>query len=308
MRGHLGGPGNHKRQRAPLPLRSVLIFQSHFAYVQAAPLDFANVFNNLTSGNIINTIMRLFSINFSIWGAIMNLIFLVRGSPPVEFDGPDLVEAGGIHNIHLTYLVPINGTLSLHYGPCNIKYHVHAHHRIGITFVGNHPLASQHAEWEGQLPRRFVWIVSSDLVDQGCLHAFSGNTIVGTSSPIAVVKRTVRKRARTVLGDISDAEGPWFDGVEYLKEKEPEMLFVAQSKAKTVGIIGAGMSGLMTSVSFCQPSVSQDLTICDSYFSRVQVSITGESLKHPIVLVGEFVPHTSTVPLPMNINTKKWAR
>ena len=136
----------------------------------------------------------------------------------------------------------------------------------------------------------------SDLVDQRCLHAFSGNTLVGTSPLIVVVKITVQKRARTVLGDISDTEGPWFNKVEYLKEKEPEMLFVAQSKAKTVGIIGAGVSGLMTSVSFCQPSVSQDLTICDSYFSRVQVSITGESLKHPIVLVGEFVPHTSTVP------------
>lgn len=71
---------------------------------------------------------------------------------------------------------------------------------------------------------------------------------MGTSAPIKMLKRTVRKRARTALGDISDTEGPWFDGVEYLKAKEPEASFVAQSKAKTVGIIGAGISGLMTSV------------------------------------------------------------
>lgn len=44
-----------------------------------------------------------------------------------------------------------------------------------------------------------------------------------------------------------EAEGPWFDGVAYLKEKEPEDVFVAAAKSKTIGILGGGMSGLMTS-------------------------------------------------------------
>lgn len=44
-----------------------------------------------------------------------------------------------------------------------------------------------------------------------------------------------------------DAEGPWFDGVAYLQEKEPDEVFVAAAKSKTVGILGGGMSGLMTS-------------------------------------------------------------
>lgn len=35
-----------------------------------------------------------------------------------------------------------------------------------------------------------------------------------------------------------DAEGPWFDGVAYLKEKEPEEAFVAAAKSKSIGIIG----------------------------------------------------------------------
>ncbi|KAK5132230.1 hypothetical protein LTR08_009290 [Meristemomyces frigidus] len=43
-----------------------------------------------------------------------------------------------------------------------------------------------------------------------------------------------------------DAEGPWFDGVVYLKEKEPDEVFVASAKSKTIGILGGGMSGLMT--------------------------------------------------------------
>lgn len=43
-----------------------------------------------------------------------------------------------------------------------------------------------------------------------------------------------------------DAEGPWFDGVAYLQEKEPDDSFVAAAKSKTIGILGGGMSGLMT--------------------------------------------------------------
>ena len=47
--------------------------------------------------------------------------------------------------------------------------------------------------------------------------------------------------------DIMDAEGPWFNGVEYLQEKEPDDVFVAATKSQKFGIIGGGMSGLMTS-------------------------------------------------------------
>lgn len=58
---------------------------------------------------------------------------------------------------------------------------------------------------------------------------------------------TRRKQRRSVAAaDIMDAEGPWFDGVAYLQEKEPEESFVAATKSKTFGILGGGMSGLMT--------------------------------------------------------------
>lgn len=43
-----------------------------------------------------------------------------------------------------------------------------------------------------------------------------------------------------------EAEGPWFDGVTYLTEKEPDDVFVASAKSRKIGIIGGGMSGLMT--------------------------------------------------------------
>ncbi|KAI6829211.1 L-amino acid oxidase-like protein LaoA [Hortaea werneckii] len=43
-----------------------------------------------------------------------------------------------------------------------------------------------------------------------------------------------------------DAQGPWFDGVAYLQEKQPDEIFVAKAKSQKIGILGGGMSGLMT--------------------------------------------------------------
>jgi monoamine oxidase len=45
-----------------------------------------------------------------------------------------------------------------------------------------------------------------------------------------------------------DAEGPWFDGVAHLNEKSPDDVFVAQAKLKKIGILGGGMSGLMSAL------------------------------------------------------------
>jgi hypothetical protein len=46
-----------------------------------------------------------------------------------------------------------------------------------------------------------------------------------------------------------DAEGPWSNGVQYLKDKEPDSVFVASAKSKKIGILGGRMSGLMSAVS-----------------------------------------------------------
>lgn len=45
----------------------------------------------------------------------------------------------------------------------------------------------------------------------------------------------------------------WFNGVAYLEQKEPDESFVAAAKNKSYGILGAGMSGLMSSVSLKLP-------------------------------------------------------
>jgi hypothetical protein len=153
-------------------------------------------------------------------------------------------QARGMQTIRILYNLPLDGELSIHYGSCEISAADDCHHTLGRTHVGNHPLANRHDGHPSRRPQRFVWLPPNDIVPGGCLHAFSGTTLVGRSNPVAVKKR--REKRWIAAADIMDAEGPWFDGVEHLKEKEPGEVFVAKAKTQSIGILGGGMSGLMT--------------------------------------------------------------
>jgi hypothetical protein len=168
-------------------------------------------------------------------------------SSNVNFHGPITVEAGGMQNVHISYRQPVNGHFSLHYGDCSLKDQNDSHHHLGSTHVGLHRLAKRHEKWQHNRPTRFVWLPPRDISNGGCLHAFSDGDLIGTSAPVSVVRR--KSRRGKSFADVADPEGPWFDGVEYLKQKEPDEIFVAQAKSKKIGIIGGGMSGLMTAVS-----------------------------------------------------------
>ena len=170
-------------------------------------------------------------------------VSVVARSQTVTFHENIVAEAGGMHNVHVSYAAPLNGELSLHYGSCDVQSSGDCHHALGSTYVGDHDLASRHATHASQRPTKFVWLPPHDAPSIGCLHAFSGDTLVGRSEPITMTRR--RKRRRTVAADIMDAEGPWFDGVAYLQDKQPDEVFVAAAKSKTIGILGGGMSGLM---------------------------------------------------------------
>lgn len=176
------------------------------------------------------------------------------------FKGPIAVEADGMANIHVVYNLPIDGELSIHYGDCSVPL-LHPkdrhHHKIGVTTIGSHPSADRHIEWKDKRPERFVWLVPEDAPDMNCLHAYSGDYLVGRSDPVTVTKRKARRSV--AFADVVDAEGPWFDGVQYLKEKEPDSVFVAEAKSKKIGILGAGMSGLLCSVGLFLPLLSQNL-------------------------------------------------
>ena len=185
------------------------------------------------------------------------LFALASGSPPIyprhefiRFEEAITVEANGMANIHIDYNIPLSGELSIHYGSCDSPVTFskeNHHHQIGETVIGSHPLAKRNSQWQDSRPKRFVWLVPENAADGGCLFGYSGADLVGRSERVNVVKRKTRRGI--VLGDFADSEGPWFDGVDYLKAKEPGSVFVAQAKAKKIGILGGGMSGLMSSVS-----------------------------------------------------------
>jgi hypothetical protein len=139
-------------------------------------------------------------------------------------------------------------------------------------------------------------MVPTDAPSEGCLNAYSGSDLLGVSSPIVVKSRKSRrdvltKRDNVAFADIADAEGPWFDGVEYLKEKEPEDVFVAAAKSKKIGILGGGMSGLMSSVRNSD-SAYMDVKLTEKQFLLTSVGFHDWQIIEASARVGGRV-HTS---------------
>jgi hypothetical protein len=110
----------------------------------------------------------------------------------------------------------------------------HRHHEIGATYIRREAR-----------PERFVWVVPEDAVHNGCLHAYSGPSLIGRSERIAVKQP---KAKREDISQIADTSGPWFDGVAYMQSKQNNASFVAVAKSKKIAIVGGGMSGLLTSL------------------------------------------------------------
>lgn len=174
----------------------------------------------------------------------------VRSEPlrqHLSFQGPFEVEAAGVQNINVAYHADLNGELTLAYGACDIARRSQAAQHVGSTHIGAHPLAKRHLHvgWEDARPTKFVWRAPAG-VESGCLHAFIDDELVGRSQEYRVKRRRVKKRA--TFAEVSDPMGPWFDGVEYLEQKSGDEGFVAATKGKKFGILGGGISGLLTAV------------------------------------------------------------
>lgn len=160
---------------------------------------------------------------------------LPRGREVVRFRVPTEVVADSLHNVHVEILDDTwEGELQFVYGDCGLASTAESHHEIGSIFVKREAY-----------PGRFVWITPHDAPHSHCLHAFSGSSLVGRSEPVNVAAPITRREA---IADVADAMGPWFDGVAYMKAKEPGKAVVAKAKKSSVAIVGGGMSGLMTSL------------------------------------------------------------
>lgn len=192
----------------------------------------------------------------------LQLSFLLTGSLALSFEqqpslikfvSPSTISPDSAQNIRIEYLGDVNGELSIAYGPCATNASLaSATQHIGSTHVGTHPHARRHADYEGRHPTKFVWVTPQAL-DRGCLQALVDGQLVSQSDELVIKKRLVRRATRTSFAEIAGEDSLWFNGVAYLKQKQPDDTFVSAVKSKSFGILGGGMSGLATSVSLLVP-------------------------------------------------------
>lgn len=140
-------------------------------------------------------------------------------------------------NIHVSFDVPFEDTVSYTYGSCDSVRHHDAHHVIG------HSTDSEDL--------RLVWIHPEDIKSHGCISAWdSQGSLIGRSEPQRLQRRNLKKRGPFSVQMNNetgiDTWGPWFDGVELLQSKNLSAFDVESAKSKEIAIVGAGMSGLMT--------------------------------------------------------------
>ncbi|KAI4866707.1 flavin-containing amine oxidoreductase [Hypoxylon rubiginosum] len=140
-------------------------------------------------------------------------------------------------NIHVSFEAPVDGVVTYTYGRCDDTKHHSAHHTVG--------------QGTDAKDSRLVWILPDDVRFGGCISAWDElGLLVGRSEPQRVGKRGLKKRGAYAIEMTNatgiDTWGPWFDGVELLKDKEISTFDANDAKSKDVAIIGAGMAGLMT--------------------------------------------------------------
>lgn len=149
----------------------------------------------------------------------------------------------GLANIHISYNQPVQSEITFTYGHCQAQIPGEAHH-----FVGHSTSCDDD---------RLLWKVPEYAPKGECISAWVGERLMGRSSPVPILpnKKTARRRLKKRQDRFSipmdnssgiDAEGPWFDGVVLLHDKEISAVNVKEAKSKEIAIVGAGMAGLMT--------------------------------------------------------------
>ncbi|KAF8428806.1 flavin-containing amine oxidoreductase-domain containing protein [Tirmania nivea] len=143
-------------------------------------------------------------------------------------------------------------SLKVTYGPCDsATSQGHDHH---ITFASYDSNTRAGA-------RRLIWLIPEATSTGGCISAWdtSSGLLAGRSQPLAMEEDKRKLRAQRegelrkrgiAMGNETgiDTSGPWFDGVMLLRSLNLTEVDVEKAKAKRIGIVGAGMSGLMTAM------------------------------------------------------------
>ncbi|KAI1463958.1 flavin-containing amine oxidoreductase-domain containing protein [Daldinia caldariorum] len=145
--------------------------------------------------------------------------------------------SSGLANVHISFNNLIDGVITYSYGRCDNTRLSEAHHTLGQS--------------SNTKESRLVWVLPKDAKFDGCISAWDQRGhLIGRSEPQRLSRRKLKRRGANSIEMTNatgiDAWGPWFDGVELLKNKEICAVDVEKAKSKEVAIVGAGMSGLMT--------------------------------------------------------------
>ena len=180
------------------------------------------------------------SVNF-IWLLSLNTIFTIptgatSNNLPLKLSVKIPLDSQSA-NVHVSSIDPSAYPYTVSYGGCDNSTSQHeAHHTISTV--------------TGKDSDRLVWILPGDIPTRGCLSAWSPrHELIGRSEPLEVNKYSkpwmkkreldqstrLSKRASIPMTNASgiDAQGPWFDGVEVLKENEIGPVSVTEAKAKS---------------------------------------------------------------------------
>ncbi|OAL36815.1 hypothetical protein AYO20_03870 [Fonsecaea nubica] len=175
--------------------------------------------------------------------SVLILPCVLAVSLPVKLHLKRAVDSS-LANIHVSYDKPITTEVAFTYGPCKAKTPGEAHHLVARSNSCDHD--------------RLLWKVPEEAPSGYCLSAWDARqNLLGRSAPVSIAPnaKTTRRRLKKRQADFSiqmdnssgiDAEGPWFDGVVALKNKEISAVNVQEAKSKEIAIVGAGMAGLMT--------------------------------------------------------------
>ncbi|KAL2830443.1 L-amino-acid oxidase [Aspergillus pseudoustus] len=186
------------------------------------------------------------------------VVYGAMATPKIGISIKDLADSN-VANVYLDYPAAPLGKHAFTYGGCDSTSEADAYDPLAQVSAGTAP--GSHS--------RLVWVVPEDVPPSGCISAWGTDGMLLGRSAAAfnldqVHKTALGKRDRIAMNNDSgiDAEGPWFNGVELLRNKEIGLVDVKKAKSKSIGIIGGGISGLMThfllrSVGFTNLEISE---------------------------------------------------
>lgn len=154
-------------------------------------------------------------------------VALAVSSRNIEISVKD-VTASNIINVHLQYSESVFGNHTFTYGNCDT---------VGLSDWGHYIATVSNSGSPGD-DKRLVWVVPDNVSPGGCISAWDPEgALLGQSEPLSldsILNAGLAKRDRVSMTNESgiDAEGPWFNGVTLLKNKEIGAVDVKKTKEK----------------------------------------------------------------------------